>query len=124
LTRILEEELKLVPVTSRASAALPGTALDGERRLSCGTGLFTVNVTTVDGVPPGFATVTIGVPATAIALAGILACNSVTLKNVEGTAFPLKLTAEFAVKLFPDKLKVNDGPPAVALAGDSAPTTG
>jgi hypothetical protein len=71
--------LKLDPVTFRVSAALPAAALDGERRLSCATGLFTVNVTTVDGALPGFATVTSGVPATAMALAGIAAWTSVGL---------------------------------------------
>jgi hypothetical protein len=31
---------------------------------------------------------------------------------------------ELGVKLLPDKASVNDGPPAVVLAGLSAPTTG
>jgi hypothetical protein len=102
LIKILEELLKLVPETSRESAPLPGGALDGVSKLACGTGLFTVNVTTVDGRLPGFATVTIGVPATAMALAGMLACNSVALENIVGIAFPLKLTTELADKLLPD----------------------
>jgi len=122
--KTLEDVLKLLPITSRVTAALPGTALDGERRLSCGTGLFTVNVSAEEAMPPGFVTVTIGVPATAIAFAGILACNSATLENVVDIVFPLKLTTEPVVKLLPDKVNVNDGAPAVALAGDSAPTTG
>ena len=83
-----------------------------------------MNVTTVEGLPPGFATVTVGVPATAIAFAGMLACNSVAFENVVPIAFPLKLTTEFVVKLLPDKISMNDGPPAVALAGDRVPTTG
>lgn len=122
--RTLEDTLKLDPVTSSVTAGPPVAALNGERRLSCGTGLFTVNVTTTDGRVPGFVTVTVGVPATAITVAGILACNSETLENVEGTGFPLKLTIELEVKPLPDKVNVNDGPPAVALAGDSAPITG
>jgi hypothetical protein len=120
----LEDELKLVPVTCRVIAALPGAALEGERWLCCGTGLFTVNVTTTDGSAPGFVTVTIGVPATAIAPAGIVPCNSVPLKKLGTIVFPLKLTTELGVKLFPERVNVNDGPPAVVEAGDSAPTTG
>ena len=61
---------------------------------------------------------------TAIALAGTVTCNSVTLKNVGDNMFPLKVTMEFAVKLLPVKVSVNDGPPAVVLAGTRAPTTG
>jgi hypothetical protein len=86
--------------------------------------LFTVNVTTVEGFAPGFDTVTTGVPATAIRLAGILACNCVALENAVAMVVPLKLTIELGVKLLPDKVSVKDGPPAVTLAGVSAPTTG
>jgi len=124
LIKILEDALKFAPVTFSVKAPLPGAAPEGVRELSSGTGLFTVNVTTVEGRPPGFATVTIGVPATAIALAGMLACNSETLENVVAIGIPLKLTIELAEKLFPDKVNVNAGPPAVALAGESVPTTG
>ena len=79
LIKTLEDALKLDPVTFSVSEALPGRALEGERRLSCGTGLFTVNVTAVEGRLPGFVTVTSGVPATAMALGGMAACNSVGL---------------------------------------------
>jgi hypothetical protein len=79
LIKTVEDALKLDPVTFRLSAALPAAALAGERRLPCGTGLFTVNETTVDGRLPGFATITSGVPATAIALAGIAAWTTVGL---------------------------------------------
>ena len=50
---------------------------EGAVTLKSATGLLTVNDTTTDGFPPGFATVTSGVPATAMALAGMAACNSV-----------------------------------------------
>ena len=113
-----------MPVTLRVIAAFPAGTLEGERLLAPGNGLFTVNVATTDGRLPGFAAVTIGVPATAMALAGMLACNSTTLKNVVGTVFPLKVTTKLGVKLLPDTLNVNDGPPAVALAGESGPVIG
>lgn len=124
MIKILDDVLKLLPLTCSVSAPLPGAALGGVSELSSGTGLFTVNVTTVEGRLPGFATVTIGVPATAIALAGMLACNSETLENVVDIGTSLKLTTELGVKLLPDNVNVNEGPPAVALAGDSVPTTG
>lgn len=121
---MLEELLKLVPETSSESAPLPGGALDGVSELTCGAGLFTVNVMTVEGRLPGLDTVTIGVPATAMALAGMLACNSVVLKNEVAIGIPLKLKTELAEKLLPDTVNGNAGPPAVALAGESVPTTG
>jgi hypothetical protein len=79
LTRTMELVLKFAPVTARVAAALPTGTLDGETLLTPGTGLLTVKVITTDALPPGLATVTKGVPATAMALAGIAACNSVEL---------------------------------------------
>lgn len=76
-------------------AALPAVALPGDKRLSCGTGLFTVKLTTVVGFPPGFETATRKLPAAAIALAGMFACNWATLKKVEGMGSPLNVTTEF-----------------------------
>ena len=77
LTRTVELVLKFVPVTLTVTAALPAGSVEGTRLLVPGNGLFTVNVVTSDGLPPGFATVTNGVPAAAIAAAGIAACNCV-----------------------------------------------
>src|SRR5579872_4231213 len=108
-------------------APFPAGTLDGEMLVAVGTGLtglLTVNDTATDGFPSEFATVTRGVPATAIALEGIFTCNSVTLKNVGDNWLPPKVTMEFAVKLLPVRVSVKDGPPAVALAGMSVPTTG
>jgi hypothetical protein len=74
-TRTVEPALKFVPVTVKVTAASPAETVVGERLLAPGTGLLTVKVVTRDGLPPGFVTVTKGVPATAMALAGIAACN-------------------------------------------------
>jgi hypothetical protein len=74
-TKTVELELKFVPVTVRVTAALPAETVVGERLLAPGTGLLTVKVVTRDGLPPWFLTVTKGVPATAMALAGIAACK-------------------------------------------------
>ncbi len=124
LTRTVELVLKFVPVTLRVAAALPAGTLEGERLLAPGTGLLTINVVTREGLPPGFPTVTNGVPATAMALAGIAACNSVELTNAAETTPDLKVTTEPEVNPVPVRISVNAGPPAVALAGTNAPITG
>ena len=74
-TRTVEPALKFVPVTVTVTPASPAETVVGERLLTPGTGLLTVKVVTRDGLPPGFVTVTKGVPAAAMALAGIAACN-------------------------------------------------
>jgi len=79
LTRIVELVLKFVPATLSVIAALPAGTVEGERLLAPGNGLFTVKVATTEGIPPGFATVTNGVPATAMAVAGMAACSCVAL---------------------------------------------
>ena len=79
--RAPEDGMKLIPDTARVIAALPGTALEGERRLSCGAGLFPVDEPpTANGneevVPPpgaGFFTETFSVPLTDKSLAGTVA---------------------------------------------------
>lgn len=76
-----EDELKLDPFIARVIAALPAGTLAGDRMLSCGAGLFTVKLTTVVGFPPGFPTLTRKLPAVAIALAGMFACNCAGLIN-------------------------------------------
>jgi len=78
-TSTFEDELKFVPDTFKVKLALLGATLVGERLPMVGKGLLTVNVVTTDGLPPGFTTVTKGVPPTAIALAGIDADNCVGL---------------------------------------------
>ena len=123
-TMTLELVLKFMPMTFKVAAAFPSGKLEGERLPAPGTGLFTVNDVTRDGLPPGFVTVTNGVPATAIALAGIAACNCVALTNAEETILELKLTTEPAVNPVPVNVSVNAGPPAVVLAGSNPPTTG
>ena len=63
-TRIVEDRLKLLPPTATMSDVLPAETLEGERLLSCGTGLFTENAITGDVPPPGggFKTVMFSVP--------------------------------------------------------------
>ena len=123
-TSTVELVLKFVPVTLSVAAGFPAGKLEGEMLPAPGTGLFTVKVVTTDGGPFGFATVTNGVPATAMALAGMVACNSVALTNADDTTLELNVTTELAVKKVPVSVSVKAEPPAVALAGTRPPTTG
>jgi hypothetical protein len=66
-----ELELKFDPVTLKVSGGLPGATLCGEMLIAVGIELLTVNDLAVDGIPPGFVTMTSGVPGVAMALAGI-----------------------------------------------------
>ena len=83
-----------------------------------------MKVATTDRLPSGLVTVTKGCPATAMALAGIAASNRVALTNAVETGADLKVTMELDVNPVPTIFSVNAGPPAVALTGTSAPTTG
>jgi hypothetical protein len=76
-SRAAVREVGLAPVTLSMSAASTAGTLDGEMLMEAWTGLLTVNDITTDGFPAGFVTVTSGVPAAAMALAGMAACNSV-----------------------------------------------
>jgi hypothetical protein len=75
----VEDKVKSAPFTFSVNPELPTIALAGEKPTSIGTGLFTVKVMATDGPLPGLATVTSGVPATVMALAGMVACNEVGL---------------------------------------------
>ena len=113
-----------MPVMLTLSPALPGATLVGARLLAAGTGLLTVNVFTTDGFPPGFATVTNGVPATAIAAAGIAADSCVEFTKAEDTVLEPKVTTDEGPKPVPVIASVNCMPPAVALAGTIDPMVG
>jgi hypothetical protein len=122
--RMPDEALKLFPLTVSVTAGLPTKTLGGESTVAAGTGLFTVNDMATDGELPGLDTVTSGVPATAMALAGIEACSCVALTNIETTVAPLKATSEIGVKLLPVTDRVKPIPPAVVLGGTRPSTTG
>jgi len=81
---------------------------------------FTVNVTLLEGPPPGagFITVTPGEPAAAMAVAGIatMICVEVRDEGVRPAVVP-KLTVAPLTKFVPLIVSVKPAPPAVALAG-------
>ena len=66
----------------------------------------------------GLVTVTVAVPADAMAAAGTTAVNCVELTNVVATAVPPKLTTEDERKPAPLTDKINAGLPARLLLGD------
>src|SRR5438132_683506 len=88
--------------------------------------LFTVKVTLLEVPPPGagFVTVTAGVPAVAMSDARMAAISWVPLTNVVVFAAPAKFTVEAFTKFVPFTVRVNDGPPAVALVGESVVIVG
>jgi len=116
--------LKFVPVTVKASGPLPGATVEAERLAVVGTGLFTLNDFATNGLPPGFCTVTSGVPAAAMALAGIDAVSIVGVWYAEETGFPAKVTVDKGPNPVPMIMSVNVGPPTFVLAGLNAPMVG
>jgi hypothetical protein len=87
---------------------------------------FTVKVTLFEMPPPGagFCTVTAGVPAVAISEARMEAVSWVALTKVVVFANPPKLTTAAETKFVPFTVRVNAGPPAVALGGESVVIVG
>lgn len=87
---------------------------------------FTVKVTLFEVPPPGagFCTVTAGVPAVAISDVRMEAVSWVALTKVVVFANPPKLTTAAETKLVPLTVRVNAGPPAVALGGESVVIVG
>jgi hypothetical protein len=78
-------------------------------------------------VPPpgaGLVTVTAGVPAEAMAAAGMAAVNCVELMNVVAGADAPKLTIEAATKFVPLIVSVKAAPPAAAPFGEIVVTVG
>jgi hypothetical protein len=82
--------------------------------------LLIAKLATLDVPPPdpGLVTVTIAVPAEAMAAAGMAAVNCVELTNVVATAVPPKLTTDEERKFAPLTIRVNAGLPAKLLVGD------
>src|SRR5215472_9976429 len=112
---------KPVPVTVSVKAALPAVTLAGLRLLMVGVGftLATVSERAPDVPPPGAGvnTVTLGVPAAAISLAGMAAVSCVDETNVVVRLAPLTWTIEPLVKLEPVAVRVKAAPPAEAVLG-------
>src|ERR1044071_1761225 len=76
-----------------------------------------VNVCVPEVWPSGLRTLTAAEPAVATSAAGMLAVSRVALPNVVVRAAPFQRTVAPETKLLPSAVKVNAGPPAVALLG-------
>src|SRR5579871_1780654 len=108
-----------VPFTVKVNAAVPAGALDGDNELTVGTELGAVIVKAAfPEVPPpgvGLNTVTCAVPAVAMSVAEIAACNCVPLTYVVARPAPFQFTTEPAIKPVPFTVNVNAAVPDVAL---------
>ena len=85
-----------------------------------------VNVSAFDVPPPGagLRTLTWAVPAAAISLAEIAACNWAPLTNVVARSAPFHRTTELDVKLLPFTVRTRLGAPARAVFGTSEVSEG
>src|SRR5262245_62120173 len=121
-----EPETKLLPLTVSVNAGPPVVALLGDRvvRLGAGVPALIVKVSALEVPPPGITTLPCAVPAALMSVAGIAAVSCVALTNVVLRAVPFHCTTEPETKLLPFTVKVNAGPPAVALFGDSEVNAG
>src|SRR5262249_9000093 len=112
---------KPVPVTVSVKATLPAVTLAGLKLLMLGVGftLATVSERAPDVPPPGAGvkTVTLGVPAAAISLAGIVAVSCVDETYVVVRLAPLTWTIDPLVKLEPVAVRVKAAPPAEVVLG-------
>src|SRR5206468_3297226 len=88
--------------------------------------LVMVKVRAPDVPPPGIGlnTVIWADPAMAMSIAEMAARSSVLLTNVVVRSEPFQCTTDRATKFVPLTVSVNAAPPAVALLGESAPSTG
>jgi hypothetical protein len=125
--RTFEVETKPVPVTVRVKAGPPAVAEAGKTVLMTTTGLLTVKVFP-DEVPPpgvGLKTVTVGVPAMAISVAGIAAVAWVEERTVVVLS-PLfhRTLVTPETKPVPVTVRVKADPPAVAVEGEMAERVG
>jgi len=121
--RTTEPATKLEPDTHKLKAGAPTGAPLGSRELILGTrfiAVVMVKFMALEMPPPGagLVTVTAGVPADAMAAAGIAAVNCVALTNVVAGAAPPKLTIEAATKFVPVIVSVKATPPAGVVFGE------
>jgi xanthosine utilization system XapX-like protein len=111
----VEPPPKPLPLTVRVNAAPPAVALVGLMELIIGGGL-TVKLAELEVTPPEL-TVTATVADVEIKFAGMVTISWPAVMELGVSALPLKLTIESAPNPLPFTIRVNAGPPAVALVG-------
>jgi hypothetical protein len=119
----VELAVKPVPVTLRANCAPPFTAEAGLRLAMAGP-LVTVNVLFVEDDPPGFATWTFAVPASATSAAVTAAVSDVALTWVVVSDIVPQTTVEPLRKFVPVTVIVKPDDPAMPVAGLSEVSVG
>jgi hypothetical protein len=120
---IVDELMKLLPVTTSEKVAVPAITLEGEREEIAGTGFTAVmaNVAAPEVPPPGagVTTVMLAVPAALTSDAGTCATSWVAEPYVVGRATPFQLTTDVPTKPVPSTVSENELEPAWTLLGAS-----
>ena len=116
-------EIKFVPLTIRENVAPPAVVALGTNEVIVGTGFpppvpVSVKVTEFEVAPPGFVTVTPGVPGLAVSVAATTATRNVEVTNSVGSALEPKLTVAPFKKFVPETLRTTVPDPAAAVVGD------
>lgn len=109
-------DTKLEPFTVKVNAAPPAVAEFG-LRLDTESGPDIVNVNAFEVAPPGFCTVTLGVPCEAIRVADTEAVSWLPPMKVVDKADPFHITVAPDTKLDPFTVRANAAPPAIAEFG-------
>jgi hypothetical protein len=111
---------KLEPFTVRVKADPLAEVVEGDREVTLGTGLFTVNARAfeVPSPEPGLKAVTWAVPPAATSPEGIAAVSWLPPTNVVERLLPFHCTTELEMKPEPFSVREKPAPPAVALDGE------
>jgi len=124
----VDADTKLLPSTVSVKDAPPAVALAGASDETVGTGLALVTTMgdAADVPPPGVGllTVTLAVPAVAMAVAGTEAVICASLTKFALTSVPFQCTLDEDTKPLPLTVRVKPGPAAVTAAGFSEVTAG
>lgn len=111
---------KFEPVTVRVKAGPPAVALEGFSLVMPGTGLLMGYDAGLEAPPSlvGSLTTMLAVPAVEMSFPGTVAVSSVLLTKVVCRFEPFHCTVAGELKPVPFTVRVNVGPPAVALGGE------
>ena len=120
----VEVEIKFAPFTVNVNPAEPAVAPVGEREAMLGRGLplpvpVMVKVMAFEGAPPGFVTITEGVPGLATSVAATTAMMKLELSTSVGSTLEPNVTLAPGKKFVPKTLRTNTPDPAATVVGDN-----